>query len=727
MEQWFSSADLVARIVPEIPRTQPRVANWIARVAAASPELVRKRAGRGGGLEVHVSALPLAAQQVLRAAAAPALPTLAEAEARAAALDADQRQILSAAAPNLTGRQRLVMGARQALLLSIEAEAAQAGKGRDHAIRAFVAKATAGLLPPEQRQLLARANDRSGPMQTISRPTLYRWFQAREARGLVALAPETTRDKDAMPAWFDGFFSYYGRPSKPSVSAALRDYCRTLPPGAPHPTERQARTALAKLPVLERLRGRAGQLALRARRAYVARDFSDLTPTSVYAADGKTFDAEIQHPIHGQPFRPEITTIVDVATRFAVGWSAALDESAHAVTDALRRACTPADGVHGGIPALFYTDRGPGYVNEAMEAPLTGLMARLGTSPMRALPYNSQAKGVIERLNQAYTHGAKSLPTYIGRDMDKEAKLLAYKSTRRDLALTGTSGLLPSWESFLALIQDTLDDYNDRPHSELPKIRCAQLGRMRHMSPRELWDLKAAGFEPIIPSSAEAEDLFRPWVVRRTRRALVDWLGNSYFAPELEALDGTDVIVGYDIRDASRVMVRMIDELDGERIPGRLIATAIFEGHKTRYVPVTAERAALEKRQKARLARVALKADGIRRELEPGVLIDMTSRQVVASATGPAPVITAEPLPAARRTDNNVVILPGGRPQFRDDVSFASWLAANPSEATASDVALLVELITSHSMQELLRMSGVDLEALRSIVRSARAAGAVRA
>ena len=39
---------------------------------------------------------------------------------------------------------------------------------------------------------------------------------------------------------------------------------------------------------------------------------------------------------------------------------------------------------------------------------------------MRALPYNSQAKGVIERINQIYTPAAKRLPTYVGKDMDKE-------------------------------------------------------------------------------------------------------------------------------------------------------------------------------------------------------------------------------------------------------------------------------------------------------------------
>jgi putative transposase len=741
MKQWFSASELTACRAPGLPTGRQGASDWIARIATTNPELTRKRAGRGGGLEVHISALPDAAQAALAQVSKPTLPSIAAAEAHAAAREDDKRQMLVRGSADLTARQRLVMEARQTLLLAIDAQAAVSGTGRDRAIRTLATASAAGTLDAAQQALVSRANDRSGTRTTISRPTLYRWFRAREERGMIALAPETTRDKQDLPPWFDDFLAFRQKYSQPSNASALRAYCRTLPAGAPQPTERQVRDALKKLPLLERLKGRVGKLALRTRQAYVARDFSDLLPTSVYSGDGKTFDAEIAHPIHGQPFRPELTTIIDVATRFAVGWSAALDESAHAVTDALRQACTPADGRYGGIPAIFYTDRGSGYVNEAMNAPLTGLLSRLGTTHMKALPYNSQAKGVVERLNQIYTSTAKDLPTYIGKDMDKEAKLVAFKTTRRELALTGTSRLLPSWQEFLEKIQQTIDLYNDQPHSGLPKIRDPQLGRLRHMSPRELWDLKCQNFEPIIPDAAEANELFRPWVVRRTRRALVEWLGNSYFAPALEALDGEDVIVGYDIRDASRVYVRAIDVVDGERHPGRLIAIAAFEGHRTRYVPLSAEQAAIERRNRGRLGRLQKKVDVVGQELRPAALLDLTaspsrmspafpSAGVLRPAGPPDVAMTASGaaetvLPASAAAPSaTVVALPGGRPVFRDDVSFAHWLAGNPEAATPSDIALLTELLTTPSTKELLRMSGVDLEALRSLARSSRTAGA---
>ncbi len=56
-------------------------------------------------------------------------------------------------------------------------------------------------------------------------------------------------------------------------------------------------------------------------------------------ADGKTFDAEVEHPVTKRPFKPEITSILDVATRRCVGFSIALKENVISVTEALRNSC----------------------------------------------------------------------------------------------------------------------------------------------------------------------------------------------------------------------------------------------------------------------------------------------------------------------------------------------------------------------------------------------------
>ena len=54
--------------------------------------------------------------------------------------------------------------------------------------------------------------------------------------------------------------------------------------------------------------------------------------------------------------------------------------------DAIRHACT-----RHGIPALFYSDNGPGYKNEMMTGAAIGMFAKLGIDHTTSLPYNSQA------------------------------------------------------------------------------------------------------------------------------------------------------------------------------------------------------------------------------------------------------------------------------------------------------------------------------------------------
>lgn len=620
------------------------------------------------------------------------------------------RQIATVASTSLTARQRAVMEARAAILLEVDRRVLAEGMSLTAAIRCVVADSRSGALPAHLLQAAAIANDRSGGSPELAERSLYRWRTAKAEGGAVtALAPKLTSRPDPLPIWFGDFLRHYARPQKPTLTRALVNWGLAAPE-ATLPSYKQVRRALDKLGSIDRMRGREGAQALKARQAYTARDTSDLLPTSVYLADGKTFDAEVLHPIHGQPFRPEITTIIDAHTRKVVGFSAALDESALGVADALRAACCGA-----GIPAIFYTDRGPGYVNEAMDATLTGFLARLGITAMRALPYNSQAKGIVERVNHEWSHLARDFGSYISRDMDREAKKVVHVQSRRELARIGTTRLLPNWAEFLAACLEAISRYNARPHSSLPRLSDPETGKWRHLSPDEAWRASCArGFDPLMVTQDEADDLFRPWVVRRTRRALVEWLGNTYFAPELEPHHGEDVIVGYDIHDASRVWVRAIDLVDGERQPGHLLAVAEFGGHRTRYVPLSAEQDAMEKRVKARRRRLQQHMDVVDMELRPTALLEGETVPSMPMLSVPVePEAQPSPLPAPAASSS------GGRPIFRDDVSFARWVSTHPEAATVPDLAVIRELISSHSMREALRMAGVDLEALRALARAA--------
>jgi putative transposase len=114
------------------------------------------------------------------------------------------------------------------------------------------------------------------------------------------------------------------------------------------PSVHQVRRWLAKLGKVTLERGRMGAHELQKLRPFVRRDISLLQPNDIWTADGHTFDAEVQHPFNGRPFRPEISIFLDVGCKDAVGWSCDLAESGVAVSDALRAAVE-----RYGIPAIL--------------------------------------------------------------------------------------------------------------------------------------------------------------------------------------------------------------------------------------------------------------------------------------------------------------------------------------------------------------------------------------
>ncbi|MFD2842003.1 Mu transposase C-terminal domain-containing protein [Paracoccus cavernae] len=316
-------------------------------------------------------------------------------------------------------------------------------------------------------------------------------------------------------------------------------------------------------------------------------------PTTIYTADGKTFDAEIADPVTKRAIRPEITTVLDVVTRKIVGIALSRSENQKAVAEALRNSCCGS-----GIPAVFYVDRGPGYRNKAMDADVGGLMGRLGITKMHAAPYDSQAKGRIERPNATvWDTLAKRLPTYIGKDRDKEAGDKVHKITRKQLKEFGESRLLPSWEDFVRLCEAMVAEYNDLPHRGLPKFQDPDTGKTRHMTPNECWAAHVSnGFEAVEVDPGEADDLFRPYEIRTARRAQVQWNGNFYFDQDLEAYHEEKVMVGYDYHQADKVWVREFDAESGQ--PGRLICVARFGGNSERYIPLSYEQKSIEDRAK---------------------------------------------------------------------------------------------------------------------------------
>ncbi len=597
--------------------------------------------------------------------------------------------------------QRAIMTARLILVREV-LRLARIG-GRMRAIETLVEAGNAGRLAPELQSAVARANAKQGARAPLSTTSLRRWVDAfEEAKDPAALAPAPSpREQHLPPPWLADFLDFYARPGKPSITAAARA-CADQRPHVALPPVRTIQHHVKKMPAIERARGRMGARALRQLKAFVRRDVSDLWPTAVYVTDGHTHHAMVAHPLIGKPFRPEITSTIDVVTRRNVGWSAALAENTWGTIDALRHAFTTS-----GIPDIWYVDNGSGFNNVVFDDTLMGLLSRFDVEKHNRLPYRSQAGGVIERHHKTWIEEARLLPAYVGTDMDQEARQRVDTRVAEDIATRGSSPLLQSWPDFIAWMEREVAAYNDRPHSSLPKIVDAT-GKRRHMSPNEAWaSWVARGWEPDLVEADDAD--FRPQERRRVLRAEIQLFTNRYFAIELEEFHECDVLVAYDIHDASKVWVSTLDH--------RLICVATYFGNSVSYFPRSVAEQAHEKRVENRLKRNERKREAIAEEGRAPVLTLAASTVTpTVLATAPAPVVLEVVAPAEEPTKAPPQAEPK-RPNFTDDVEMARWLMAHDDQITAHDARYLVERMRNSIFRLRLDADGIDPSALASLLK----------
>jgi putative transposase len=475
--------------------------------------------------------------------------------------------------PNQTDRQRNAENARAALLAEVH-RLMKAGSGKERAIQTLVKLAAEGQLPEHLQRLVPIANDKANEKRTLSRRTLWRWLDLEE-KG--RLAPHLSREKEfEVPAWGPWLLKFYRKPQKPSLKSALADTARHLPRDIAAPSYDAARRWLDKLGNVERVKGRLGPRELRTVLPFTRRSTEGLWPMDIVLPDGHCFDAEVQHPFHGQAFRPEITTYIDIATRKVVGWSVGLAESSALILEALRQMILTY-----GIPCVHYSDRGA-YKAELFSHALTGILPRLGVEQEFSIAYNSQARGAIERLHQTlWVALAKLFSTYIGAPMDTQAKQVAFKTTRA----TGR-GLLPFAE-FLRLCAEQVEAYNAREHRSLG------------MSPNDAWaKAEADGWAPVLLEGDDLDELL-PEVVRTVQRGEISLPWGKYFSNDLREWHGDEVRVRYDLHDGQRVWVRSLE--------GRLLATAQRYGNRQPYFSESAMDHARDQREKGRIDRLERK------------------------------------------------------------------------------------------------------------------------
>ena len=431
------------------------------------------------------------------------------------------------------------------------------------------------------------------------------------------------------PAWLHLFLKFWQHPQKPSVAQAheaLTAACQSIIAGVDTnlpvdfnvtdtqrfllnvaaelqkfgiPSIYAVRRWLQKIALPEREAGRKTGNALLRLRPHKLRLTDDLLPTDVYTADGTTADVEVLHPYNGQPFKPELTFVVDVATRRVVGVSVALAEDKFTILDALRMACCA-----GGIPAIFYTDNGPGYKNKLMLAEGVGMLERLGIEKADAIPGRPQGKGLMERAVQTLTRRlCKQFSSCTTYDMDPDAAHKVFKLSRKQIKESGTTKLLPTWQDFLDALKRRVAQYNATPHRGLPRF-VDGTGKRRNYSPDEYWaTFTAQNWEPVTVPDDLREELFMPAEQRQVRNGWITFYNAKYFSFELADFHGERVQVRYDIWDSSKVYVWTLD--------GRKICTAELNGNAMPYFPKSRIQAGRDKREKAQVQRLERKVQAV--------------------------------------------------------------------------------------------------------------------
>lgn len=574
----YSAQELADLQLNSLPQTRPGVTHR----AKKDCWITRKRSGRGGGTEYAFDSLPADVQAEIKAKAYKALmPKQSTDAARQVAIIAN-RDI-----SKLDDAQRATADARLLMTLLVGQYQASLGS-RNKALDAVVALSRDEALPVDELTdynavcitAMAKRLSKAG----VGKRILYEWCTKADqcstpAERLAALAPQKQGQPRIAPTqmeWLPDYMAVFRNTNGVGMAEAYRTFEKAY--AAKHgvdavPHYDAVRRALDKMPKFIREAGRLTGAKMKALKTYQKRDWSGLMNNDVWTGDGHSLKMKVAHPEHGQPFTPELTLIMDTASRYIVGWSLAYSENQLAVGDALRHAM-----VNHGIPAIYYSDNGGGQKNKTFDTEVNGVFARLGVHHETGIPGNPQGRGIIERVMKTLAHPiARQFETYHGPNVDSDSlrkistattSLAKAESEGREVLTPKqkwAKGKLPSWNQLLDVIEAAVHWYNtEHKHTAIGNVTPLQM--RQHI----MKQMDAADIIPL--TEVEARDMFRPAVTRVVQRAWITVYNNEYWHKALEVWDGRSVVAYLDQHDASSIIVRDED--------GGYICDAILDGNK---------------------------------------------------------------------------------------------------------------------------------------------------
>ena len=710
MSNWLTARELAG--LPGMPGSERRTRERLAKLGLPA----RPRVGRegGGGLEYDCAALPAETQRAIAsikvADAAVAIAPNPEA-GPVPALQAEPQPTPPALVP--AGRklpsdaERACADARVMLVNTVLSVAEIQGIKKAAALLAL--QLASGQAPAALVATAATANQRQRGEAAVSARTLERWIGIHREKGWWGLIPAATptapieidQDVAAVLGLYhsrDARFRNLTAAAKAVTKQLGRDYDSW--PALSH----RARRVLPKINAIDLIKARHSGAERAAKLPFKRRDTSVIKPLDVCLIDGHTFKAKVRHPDHGAPFAPEVTLVIDAATRLAAGWSVSLSENTIAVGDALRHAV----GNHG-IWAVVYSDNGSGEKAKAIDCPVTGLMERLGSEHRFGIPGHPQGHGLIERSWQTHMiECARQFGSYQGGDVDKgtfrkaAAELAKEQRAVRRAEQTGEvvklSTKAPSWAQFVEAVDKAVTDYNTQHrHRSLPKHIDGPLAG-KHMTPAEAWAARLDASRQFKLSPLDLKLLFMPAMLRTAQRGEVTFLNQHYQAPELmgHGIDGHQVSVRYDIHDPSYVLIFSL--------AGEFVCEAKWNRNRIDYMPKAVVEMGHEKRVRAMVKRRELQIETALRELSGTTGAD---RHLSLPEPGTPMVFdgpTAEALPVSNhRISSAEAAAPAapGRPFFEASSDRYEWLMTHRSAWTPDDQTWLQSYVKGEDYEAL--------------------------
>lgn len=392
MTAYATAAELAS--LPGFPTSERRAREAAARMGLPS----RPRAGRGGGLEYAVDALPPAARQEWAARFAAANDDQAIKASVASATE--QRAKATRDAALVTGWQKEQQDARARVLVLFQRFWASFGGPLTPAMHAFCASWKAGRIQADAKSLER--------FPSISFSTLRAWHLGVQEKGLAAITPREHHRKGQYAALAGevGNAVLACLMEKPHLSAQA--IYEILKARFEHlPSDRAFRRALAywKEQNAQLLEAATNPDGWRNKYMSAAGNASEgiTEPNQLWQMDSTTGDVML-----ADGRRHAVVGVIDVYTRRRMFLVTRTSRSG-AIMSLIRRAIT-----EWGVPQAIKTDNGRDYTAEQLEAALLGLNI---AHPLCA-PFSPQQKPHIERAigNLMHRH-FELLEGYVGHSV----------------------------------------------------------------------------------------------------------------------------------------------------------------------------------------------------------------------------------------------------------------------------------------------------------------------